>query len=124
MRGLNPFVKQEFVTKAGDSVADFRFDGRSERAIGGNGEINASNMQDLLQNINQMMVASQRGQIVKKQTVSADDRKERLAVFTAAFNDKSGEQWSVLGASIAEAIKQQGDREGFLRRLVMGQARR
>lgn len=122
MRGLNPFVKQqEFVTQSGDSIENLRFNGRSERAIGYNGEINASDLKDLMQNINQMMLAAQRGQIVQKQTVSAEERKERLAVFTAAYNDKTGEQWAVLGASIAEAIKQQGDREGFLRRLVMGQ---
>lgn len=121
MRGLNPFVKPEFVTQSGAPVADFRFGNRQERAIGQNGEINASNVEDLLQNINQMMTASHQGQIIKKKSTTPDERKERLAVFTAAFNDKSGEQWSVLGASIAEAIKQQGDREGFLRRLVMGQ---
>lgn len=121
MRGLNPFSKQEFTTKAGDAITDFRFDGRQERAVSGNGEINASNIKDLIQNIDQIMTASRRGQIVKRNAVNPEERRERLAVFTAAFNDKSGDQWSVLGASIAEAIKQQGEREGFLRRLVMGQ---
>lgn len=122
MRGLNPFAKQQqFVTQSGDSVENFKFNGRSERAIGRNGEINASDVKDLLQNINQMMMASQQGQIVKSKTVTADERRERLAVFTAAYNDRTGGQWNVLGSSIAEAIRQQGDREGFLRRLVMGQ---
>lgn len=121
MRGLNPFAKQEFVTKSGDDISALRFEGRSERAIGQNGEINASSMRDLMSNLNNMMAASSRGQVTKKSTISHEDRKERLAVFTAAYNDKSGGQWATLGASIAEAIKQQGDREGFLRRLVMGQ---
>ena len=124
MRGLNPFVKTDFVVAAsGEQVADnLRFDGRQERAIAANGEINASSVQDLLQNINQLMVASQRGQVATRRTpVTADQRKERLAVFTAAYHDRTGEQWQTLGASIADAIKSQGDREGFLRRLVMGQ---
>jgi hypothetical protein len=118
MPAFNPF-RTQFTDQHGAPVVDnFRLGDRSERAVATSGEINASSKLDLMHNMREMQAAAASGQIQSKRQVSPQERKERLATFTAAWHDPSGAGWSALGASIADAIKQQGDRQGFLRRLV------
>lgn len=146
MNGLNPYLRhgqaqaqapqfqghgvaqassqgQVFIdARTGDHVIDsLRLGQGRSLAFDQHGEINASSQADLLQNINQIMLASSQGQVRRNAQITAAERRERLQVFTAAHDDPTGEAWVSLGASIAEAIRQQGDREGFLRRLANGQ---
>lgn len=117
---LNPFKgRQQFTDAHGAPVVDnFRLGDRAERAVSSLGEINASSKTDLMQNMRELQRAAAAGQIVSRRQVTPEERAERLAVFTAAHNDPTGASWQALGASIADAIKQQGDRQGFLRRVV------
>lgn len=121
MTAFNPFNKAQtqFVdSQSGSPVpGNFRIGDRAERAVSDFGEINASSKADLMQNMRALQAAASQGQIQSRR-ISPEDRKERLATFTAAWNDQSGQGWQALGSSMAEAIKQQGDRQGFLRRLV------
>lgn len=125
MTAFNPFVKtapaavQHFDSLSGAPVQDnFRFAGRDSRAISATGEINASSKADLIDNMRQLQMAASSGQISTRRGVSPAERKERLATFTSAWNDRSGQGWSSLGSAIADAVKQQGDRQGFLRHVV------
>lgn len=132
-RGINPYAmggqpssfamhagNVDYLNAHGDDTAQdsLRLAGRNELAIGRDGMINASSVADLLNNMNLMMQAAAQGQVTKKAKLSPAERQKRLGVLTAAWGNK--DKWEVLGASIAEAIKSQGDREGFLRRLVNG----
>ena len=118
MPAFNPF-RREYTDRQGAPVVDnLRLGDRQERAISTSGEINASSKIDLMHNMRDLQMAASSGQVQTRRQVSPEQRKERLATFTAAWNDSTGQGWSSLGASIADAIKQQGERQGFLRRLV------
>jgi hypothetical protein len=116
MNTINPW-KTQFSTASGEPIpGNFRLNNQSQAAFASNGEINASNITDALQQITRLMQASSQGQIKKKLT---DEQKlERRLLIASAYNDQSGKQWQSLGATIAESIKQQAEREGFMRRLL------
>ena len=124
MNMLNPWEnhsdRQRFVTTSGgEPVEDnFKFHGQSQPAISSNGEINASDRRDVLNQIDRLMQASSVGAI-KKQATSQNVDQNR-AMLAAAFSDPSGRQWAMLGANMAEGIYMQAKREGFMRRILKG----
>lgn len=99
-------------------ASDYRFPGSSERAVGQNGEVNASSVKDLL-NVNQrLMQATSAGEVVTAST--AAQREQSAAVnkqlLTAAFEDKNAHR--VLGERIADNIYMTANRKGFARRFL------
>ena len=104
----------------GNPIEELRFGKGRELALSGStGEINAYSKKDLMQNLSGLMQAMASGQIVhaqpEQQIATAADRREMLAEAR-----QSPEKWNALGASIAQQIYDQTDREGFMRKLAVG----
>jgi len=92
---------------------------RSERLVGNNGEINASNKSDLMHQIKNLIDG------VKTGVVAKTDQEDRHAVQAARQNelneaiaDKSGEKWLALGETITDEIYEALGREGFTRKIL------
>lgn len=98
-------------------ASEFRFQGRDERAIGSNGEINASSKKDLLTASLSLMQATANGQV---QTESQALRTEAAAVnrqlLKAAFDDTKSHR--VLGERMADNIYMTANRKGYMRRFL------
>lgn len=124
----NPYAKAKMVLANGDPIEELKFGKSKEKALSSStGEFNAYDQKDLVQSISNLMHAVQNGQIVQQQQSavasskeSADVARERREILASAFNDDSGKKWAALGASIASQINEQASREGFLRRLSVG----
>lgn len=119
---FNPWKKEEtgshIVTATGEPVVgNFRAPGQGSSLTNSAGEINASSVRDLLGQIDQVMKAHASGAI-QKQRISRDEVEQRRNVLTAAYNDPTGNKWRLLGAAMAEEIRGQADREGFMRRVL------
>ena len=100
---------------------DLRFAGSSERAIGGNGEINASNKKDLLQQQLKLLAATASGQVITEQDAlqrRATVAKHRQLV-QAMFNSNAAHK--ELGEVLATNLYQAGNRRGFARKFVARQ---
>lgn len=99
-------------------ATDYRFAGRTERAVGSNGEVNASSVKDLLWNANRLMTAAASGDVVTES--EATQRQQASAVnrqlIAAAFEDNNAHR--VLGERIADNIYMTANRKGFARRLL------
>lgn len=118
MNAINPWATT-FSTANGEPIpANFKFDGQSGHAVASNGEINASNVADALKQISKLISASSAGQI-KRGRSTPEQQRERRAMLAQAYSDMSGKHWVALGATMAEQIKQQAAREGFMRRLLL-----
>ncbi len=112
----NPYAGAKMVLKNGDPIEQLRFGKSSE---------NAFDKKDLMHSIGQMMMEASSGNIVQQRQVkNTPDRmkenQERREVLAAAFADKSGQSWTALGSSMATQINEQASREGFMRRLLLG----
>jgi hypothetical protein len=100
-------------------ATDYRFSaGRlgqvRERAIGLNGEINASNKREALQNAKMLMEAASSGEVSQEdRIIRASTNKELVA---AAFRDPQAHQ--VLGERMADEIYMTANRKGFARRFL------
>lgn len=108
----------KMVLANGNPIEDLRFGKGRELALSSStGEFNAYSQKDLLVQIGNLMQAVASGQVVeqKQEIATAADRREILAEAM-----QSQENWSALGASIAQQIYEQSDREGFLRKLSVG----
>lgn len=132
MKSGNPFAGAQLVLKNGDPIEQLRFgQGRSLALSSSTGEFNASSQKDLVQAITNLMGAVNKGEIVPAYQSAlssseqfAKDLQERREVLAAAYNDTSGKQWAALGANIALQLQEQRNREGFLRRIAVGQTLR
>lgn len=132
----NPFAGAQLVLKNGDPVEALRFGGkmgekRDLALSSSTGEFNASNTKELIQSINGLMSAIASKQVVPQSmsaaASSADyarDLADRREVLASAYNDTTGKQWAALGASIATQLQEQRNREGFMRRICVGQTLR
>lgn len=99
-------------------ASDFRLGKNSERAVGANGELNASSKKDLWNQVLAFTAAASSGQVI---TASEAEKRENLAkrnreLLAAAGNDKRAHQ--VLGEKMAESLYITGNREGFARMLL------
>ncbi len=99
-------------------ASEYRFAGNSERAIGLNGELNASSKKDLLQQQQKLVAATAAGEVE-----TAEVRREREAVnrqlVQAAFLDK--EALRELGEVMAADLYQAQNRRGFSRKFMARQ---
>jgi hypothetical protein len=129
---MNPFAGAKLVLKNGDPVEELRFAGSNQRALSSaTGEFNANDKQELVRAITKLMSAQASGEIVpeyQSALASSEQRaqqlQERREILAAAYNDASGKQWAALGANMALQLNEQRNREGFLRRICVGQTLR
>lgn len=99
-------------------ATDFRFGKNTERAVGANGELNASSRKDLWNQVIAFTTAASTGQVV---SASEAQRRENLSkqhreLLAAAQNDAQVHR--VLGEKMADSLYITGDREGFARLLL------
>jgi len=79
-------------------------------AFGANGELNASSNKELMQVIAQVVTQAQRvvtqaqSSVITRPAETVEDANMRLAALVEAYNDKSGNQFQVLGEVISEEI--------------------
>lgn len=124
----NPFAGAQLVLKNGDPISELKFGRSNQRALSSNGEFNASDKADLVKAITSLMTSVSSGDVVPeyKSAVASSGEyaqmiQERREVLAAAYADSTGEKWAALGASIALQLQEQRNREGFLRRIAVGQ---
>jgi hypothetical protein len=111
MKSRNPIVV----------ATDLRFTGSSERAIGRNGELNASSKRDLLQNQLRLLSATASGSVLTE-TDALQRRKEvakHRQLVQAMFN--SNQAHKELGEVLATNLYQAGNRRGFARKFLARQ---
>lgn len=117
----NPYSAAQVVLKDGAPITDLRFSGSSGRALDErSGEFNAQDKKELIRSISKMFEAMSSGEIRHK--TSAEKSAEldaRREVVVASYADP--EKWAALGADLAMQIQEQRNREGFLRRIAVGQ---
>lgn len=99
-------------------ASDFRFNGSNERAVGNNGEVNASSRKDLLSRSMQLMQATADGQVMTESEAirRQEASKVNAALIQAAFEDPKAHR--VLGEKIADNIYMTANRKGYARRFL------
>lgn len=108
----------KMVLANGDPIEELRFGKSSELALSAStGEFNAYDQKDLVKAISGLMQAVASGQ-VRQEATPADVVAHRREVLAEALQDSS--KWQALGANIAQQIYDQADRDGFLRKLCVG----
>lgn len=121
------FTGARMVLANGAPIEDLRLGKGRELALSSStGEINAGSVKEAAQIITQMMQAVASGQIIPEHMgpqgqmsaqAAASARRELLA---EALADNTGNKWAALGASLAQRIEEQAGREGFVRKLMVG----
>lgn len=125
----NPFAGAKMVLKNGDPLEELRFGKSTSRALDSkSGEFNAYDKKDLVNAITSLMTSVSSGQVTpaykSEMATSAEYAQqvsERREILAAAYNDTSGEKWAALGASLALQLQEARNREGFMRRICVGQ---
>jgi len=89
--------------------------------MGDHYEINASSKNDLIKTIGYLINQWGGGRVTGRSKVASDPKLagERLAELKTAFLDKEGDSFQLLGAAIADEIREAGDREGFARKCLV-----
>lgn len=98
------------------AASEYRLGGArtGERAVGLNGEVNASNKADLLRNSYSLMTASSNGEVgADEKIITAGVNRDLIK---AAFADKEAHR--VLGERMADEIYMTANRKGFARRFL------
>lgn len=100
-------------------ASEFRLPGTAERAIGRNGEVNASSRADLWQRNMQLVQAASSGMLALDDHITAanDLRKRNADLIKAAFNDPR--EHKILGERIAESLYMTANRQGFARKFLL-----
>lgn len=124
----NPYASAQVVLKNGDPITDLRLGGSRERLISQSGayagEFNANDKKELIRAITGMFSAMATGDLQHETSLSSAEMRQndievrREAVLTAMA---SAPAWAALGADLAIQIQEQRNREGFLRRVALGQ---
>ena len=89
-------------------ATELKLQGSSERAVGANGELNASSKRDLLGQQQKFLAAAATGNML---TIDQATSRELVQ---AAFNDKEAHR--VLGEKISDALYLTANRQGFMRK--------
>ena len=126
----NTFAGAQLVLRNGDPIENLRLGKSNERLLSeSTGEFNASSTPELIQQITKLMTAVASGQVVPaaKSAMAtsaeyAQEVRERREILAAAYADTQGGKWAALGASIALQLQEQRNREGFMRRICVGQS--
>ncbi len=114
----NPYAGMSFKTPV--IASELKFSNSGERAIGINGELNASSRGDLVQQIAKLMeVASTQGVVTEQQMTKLEQAAAHRQMISAAFVSK--EAHAELGEVLADELYQAGNREGFMRRFLSRQ---
>jgi hypothetical protein len=108
-----------FSLRNGAPVTDLKFKGSNMTALSSNGEVNANDNRDLMHKIGQLLQSVSSGEIVQQNvgafaSLSNSDKVNLIAV---ANSDK--DKWAALGASIAQEVREQQTRQGFLRSMTV-----
>ena len=119
------FAGASLVLRDGSPLEELRLGKGRELALSkSTGEINAHDTKDAMRIVGEMMQAMASGQIVH-QPKTMSQREEALAtselrrqVLADSMQDPT--KWAALGASLAQQINEQADREGFVRKLMQG----
>lgn len=107
------------------AASDFRFADGS-KAVGANGELNASSKKELFDRQLQFMTAASNGMVdtdanvMKREQVSARAKENRETI-VAMFNDPTGSKQKVLGEKIADSLYVTANRSGFMRKYLCKQ---
>jgi hypothetical protein len=118
----NPWKK---MTVGKERASDYRKDGgKGEHLVGNNGEINASSRQELMKEIANLAKLVAQGEVMSNRQqryaeTSAEEKRELRETVEAAFHDRKGDAWLELGALIGAEINESGERDGFMRRLML-----
>lgn len=102
-------------------ATDLRLGRNDERAVGRNGELNASSKRDLLQQIARMMEAASTNEIITESEATRRAEIARLQqnMLTASFSDSRIHR--ELGEIMADDLYIAGNRDGFARRFMTKQ---
>jgi hypothetical protein len=99
-------------------ASEYRFTGSNERAVGRNGELNASSKRDLMSKQLQFLEAASSGALIAdaKATQIEASMKEHRELLLAAQNDPTVHR--VLGERMAESLYITANRQGFMRKYL------
>lgn len=128
----NPFAGAQLVLKNGNPIEELRLGKGAELALSSaTGEFNAYGQKDLIHSLKALTEAISTGNIVpvEKSALASSEEyanlvQERREVLAAAYNDTTGQKWAALGANMALQLQEQRNREGFFRRVFLGQTLR
>ena len=132
----NPYLaRPAYVGRNGDALTDggakaARVHSRTgtlvqsstESLVGANGEINAGSKRDLMTAIGALQRMATQGDVRKaspSQAQHGEIVRQRREMVEAAYADKNGEGWQVLGEVIGEEIWETLGREGFARKTLL-----
>ncbi len=115
---MNARVKVTAARQPMVAASEYRFVGASERAIGSNGELNASNKRDLLHQQKRFLEAASSGAVVGNDAMRAAEHQTKVnrELIQAAFNDRTAHM--VLGQRMAESLYLTANRQGFMRKYL------
>mgnify|MGYP006865025458 CR=1 FL=1 len=102
----------------GESLDNLILPGSGMKALSSNGEINAHDRNELMQNIGKLMAMASAGQIVEapqEDAMTSEEFRDLIAQANSNLAD-----WAALGAAISDRIVEQADRAGFMRNLAVG----
>lgn len=99
-------------------ATELRFDGSSERAVGANGELNASSKKDLIaQQLKLIAAASDDSVVTESQMAQRQElARQHKELVQAAFSDPQAHR--VIGEKMAENLYMTSNRKGFSRRFL------
>lgn len=125
----NVLAGAQVVLRNGDPLEELRFGKSNLPALSSStGEFNAYDTKELINAISNLMTAVASGQVTERKNSSFSTSEEyskqqraRRELVAEAYQDQTGEKWAALGASIALQLQEQTTREGFLRRVSIGQ---
>ena len=102
-------------------ASDLRFSDSNERAVGSNGDLNASSKRDLLQQQLKLLAATSSGQVITESDAIKRQEQAKLhkEMVHAAFNSRAAHQ--ELGEVVAQNLYQSMNRKGFARKFLARQ---
>ena len=103
-------IKASKTPRVAIAASEYRFGDSSERMVGRNGELNASNKRDLLAQQQRFIAAA------AARHVEGDDAATSRELIAAAFNDKEAHR--ILGERMADGLFITGNRQGFMRKFL------
>jgi hypothetical protein len=124
MPKANPYAHAQLVLRNGDPITEMRTPSGMQMMSTSTGEFNAYDKDEIRQSINQLFAAVNRQEAVHPGMVSTSaemmqEREMRKQAFLEALS--SDEKWASTGADLAVQIQEQRNREGFMRRVSVGQ---
>jgi len=100
------------------AASEYRFQGSNERAVGANGELNASSKKDLLNQQIKFLTAASSGGLVSGEAKLREQQEVKASreLTLAGFNDAKIHR--VLGERMADSLFITANRQGFMRKYL------